>query len=90
LGAHLTEPQRDVLERLLRAQIAALRQVVAPAREGLPQRIVLRDALRRLLGPDFGTCSDCGAAVPYERLVAEPQAARCLACETVHARNLTR
>jgi RNA polymerase-binding transcription factor DksA len=88
LTAHLTEPQREVLERLLRAQIAALRQVVAPAREGLPQRIVLRDALRRLLGPDYGTCSGCDAEIPYERLVAEPQAERCLACETVHERHL--
>jgi DnaK suppressor protein len=107
LATHLTEPQRDVLERLLRAQIAALRESVATAREGLPQRepartelqpdphalqhrIVLRDALRRMRGPDYGTCGDCSAEIPYGRLAAEPQAARCLACESVHERSLAR
>ena len=37
-------------------------------------------ALRRLAEPDFGTCTDCGEAIRFERLLAEPWATRCVAC----------
>lgn len=37
-------------------------------------------ALRRLAEPAFGTCADCGEAIRFERLLAEPWTTRCLAC----------
>jgi DnaK suppressor protein len=109
--------QRDVLERLLRSQLATLQQSIAAARDGLPRREharaeleqdphdlqqlagdfeveaglsdidsarsdALLDALRRVHTADYGHCTDCKAAIPFERLLLEPQAERCVACET--------
>lgn len=31
---------------------------------------------------DFGTCGDCGAEIPFDRLKVEPFALRCVACES--------
>jgi RNA polymerase-binding transcription factor DksA len=38
-------------------------------------------ALLRLRGGDFGLCGDCGAAIPFDRLRAQPTALRCVACQ---------
>jgi DnaK suppressor protein len=38
-------------------------------------------ALRRIDGGDYGRCADCGGAIPFARLRAEPWALRCVACE---------
>ena len=35
----------------------------------------------RIDGDDFGVCSDCGNAIPAARLVANPAAVRCIACQ---------
>jgi DnaK suppressor protein len=43
----------------------------------------VREALRRLDGDAFGLCGDCGAEIPFDRLRAEPWAARCVPCENV-------
>lgn len=37
-------------------------------------------ALRRVHAPDFGFCADCGEAIRFERLLAEPWATRCVTC----------
>ena len=42
----------------------------------------VEDALRRVHAPDFGLCGDCGQAIPFDRLKAEPQARRCVPCQT--------
>jgi DnaK suppressor protein len=39
-------------------------------------------ALARLQDGRYGTCSDCDADIPFDRLKAEPWALRCLTCET--------
>jgi RNA polymerase-binding transcription factor len=117
MSSCLTETQRQTLDRLLRSQLAALRESVVTAREGLPRREHAReelqqdphelqqragdfeveaglsdldteqgsglsDALRRLTTPAYGRCTDCHACIAFERLLAEPQAQRCVACET--------
>lgn len=41
-------------------------------------------ALRRLDSDRFGRCPDCGAAIPFDRLKAEPWALRCTPCESRH------
>lgn len=46
----------------------------------------LRSALRRIHGPSYGVCADCGEPIPFERLVLEPQAMRCEACAALHER----
>jgi len=38
-------------------------------------------ALRRVRETGYGLCVACAAEIPFERLKAEPQAERCVACE---------
>ncbi|WP_088285825.1 TraR/DksA C4-type zinc finger protein [Ideonella sp. A 288] len=47
-------------------------------------------ALARLAAGTYGECADCGADVPYARLALEPQALRCVACESVRERTAPR
>ena len=37
-------------------------------------------ALARIDGPSFGLCADCAEPIAWERLLAQPQAKRCLEC----------
>lgn len=46
----------------------------------------LQAALQRLASADYGLCSECGCEIPFARLALEPQALRCVACETRHER----
>lgn len=39
------------------------------------------DALLRLRSGDYGTCNDCGATIPFDRLRAQPVATRCVGCQ---------
>jgi DnaK suppressor protein len=39
------------------------------------------DALHRIDSGVYGTCADCGKAIPEGRLEAKPEAARCVACQ---------
>lgn len=32
--------------------------------------------------PHYGVCTDCGAEIPFDRLKVEPQALRCVPCES--------
>jgi len=44
----------------------------------------LEAARTRLADGSYGTCADCGGEIGYERLKANPAAARCIACQTRH------
>ena len=46
-------------------------------------------ALQRLRAEEYGHCSDCGSQIPFVRLQVEPQAQRCVACESKHERGAT-
>ncbi len=39
-------------------------------------------ALQRLHSAGYGVCTDCQAAIPFDRLKVEPWAQRCVACES--------
>lgn len=41
----------------------------------------LGEALLRLRAGEYGDCADCGAAIPFDRLKAQPTALRCVACQ---------
>ena len=46
----------------------------------------LRDivaAEARIAAGSYGTCIDCGAAIPFARLAAYPTAKRCLGCQQI-------
>lgn len=39
-------------------------------------------ALQRLQQPGYGRCQDCEATIPFDRLTHQPQALRCVECQT--------
>lgn len=46
-------------------------------------------ALARMDSEEFGLCVDCGEAIPTARLVANPAAVRCVACQELHEKTYT-
>ena len=44
----------------------------------------LEAAQRRLDDGTYGICTDCGVEIGFERLHAEPEAARCIDCQRRH------
>lgn len=53
----------------------------ADARRDIDEYQAGRTALARLESGDYGTCTDCGQAIPPARLQAQPFAIRCVACQ---------
>ena len=53
----------------------------ADARRDIDEYQAGRTALARLESGDYGTCTDCGQAIPPARLLAQPFAVRCVACQ---------
>ena len=41
----------------------------------------VEEAQRRMAEGRYGTCADCGEDIPRERLLAQPIAIRCAACQ---------
>ena len=41
----------------------------------------VQDALQRIEHGSYGTCADCGSAIPEGRLDARPEASRCVKCQ---------
>jgi DnaK suppressor protein len=66
-------------------QLASDREVEATLTD-IEERemLALSAALRRVHEDDYGLCTSCGQVIPYGRLHIEPQAQRCVACETLH------
>lgn len=44
--------------------------------------VAVRAALQRLADGTYGECTDCGKPVGLARLLAQPHAARCIACQS--------
>jgi DnaK suppressor protein len=61
-------PERDIAAALTDYERIALLQA--------------RAALDRMERGSYGSCRDCGADIPFGRLEAEPDAERCIACES--------
>lgn len=47
-------------------------------------------ARKRLADGAYGVCADCGAEIDFERLRAEPAAARCVECQQRHEKTYRR
>jgi RNA polymerase-binding protein DksA len=43
-------------------------------------------ALARIENGTYGECSECGYRIPYERLLVQPTAERCTACQGTYER----
>ena len=50
----------------------------------------VEEARRRLAEGRYGICADCGAAIPYDRLLYAPAAERCLDCQARHEKTYGR
>ncbi len=61
-------PERDIAAALTDKERVALLQAKA--------------ALDRIGRGTYGGCRDCGADIPFDRLKAEPDAERCVVCES--------
>ncbi len=55
-------------------------EIAATARDA-DELAAIDAALARLDTPDYGVCIDCGADIGEARLLAEPTALRCTACQ---------
>lgn len=44
----------------------------------------IRLAMQRVHEPGYGLCADCAGEIPFDRLRIEPEALRCVACESRH------
>lgn len=42
----------------------------------------VNEALQRLRSPDYGLCVDCGKGIAFDRLQLNPEALRCIACQS--------
>lgn len=56
-------------------------QDMARTDQDLQSIAAVSQALRRLQGDDYGVCTECGNDIPFDRLVVEPWAVRCVACQ---------
>lgn len=48
----------------------------------------VRRAQQHLQDDHFGICVDCAQAIPFARLLIEPEALRCVACASIFERKL--
>lgn len=48
----------------------------------------LEAAEKRMAGAAFGVCEDCGVCIPLARLLANPAALRCIACQEAAERHV--
>ena len=73
----LTGAQKEAL----RARLAERVHLPEVQRDSA-QLNALLEALSRMEQGGYGLCVDCGAPIAFERLLAQPQAPRCIRCET--------
>ena len=58
----------------------------AEARRDLQELSAIGHALLRLDAGNYGSCADCGVAIPTARLLAQPAALTCVACQAARER----
>lgn len=76
-------PNRNVeVDDAAVAENATILDIAAVQRDARELEEVVA-ALERIDGPDYGICADCGEPIAPERLEAQPQARRCIACESL-------
>jgi DnaK suppressor protein len=72
-----TAAQREALRASLSERIA-----LAEAGRDATELKAVREALSRMDEGGYGICADCEAAIPFQRLISQPHAPRCIRCET--------
>ena len=77
------EQRRETLMAEIERDAKRLREEQVATEEADLTRDV-EAARRRLDDGSYGICTDCGAGIGFERLHAEPEAARCIECQRRH------
>ena len=73
---------REVFDRKDEADARAQAAIAdAEVERDMDELREVRLALQRIGDGSYGVCTCCGADIGAERLMAEPQAARCIACQ---------
>lgn len=57
---------------------------IAVIRRQVDELALIERAQQHLDSPEFGECEACGAEIGFSRLMAAPQATRCIDCQTQH------
>jgi len=61
---------------------------IALSQIDLQELAAVRSARQRIHDEEYGVCAACGQGIPFERLSVEPQALRCVPCQSIHERTL--
>jgi len=61
---------------------------IALSQIDLQELAAVRSARQRIHDEEYGVCTACGQGIPFERLSVEPQALRCVPCQSIHERTL--
>lgn len=81
LAGRVHDPgDESVADLLVDLNLAIIDRHVAAIRE-------VEEALQKISRGVYGVCEDCGGNIPYDRLLTEPTAQRCFACQGRHERS---
>jgi DnaK suppressor protein len=72
----------DQKDQATSRQFTALEEV--QERRDLEELAQVEAALQRLDLGAYGDCADCGESIPLQRLLVQPSALRCAACQAAH------
>lgn len=59
-------------------------QDIAAVRRQMEELTQVEAAQQHVADNDFGDCAECGAEIGLQRLLVQPAATRCIACQTEH------
>jgi RNA polymerase-binding transcription factor DksA len=85
-----TQMHLTTLRDLLAFRLKELRAEVAESGRDVDEMEEVAAALHRLDAGVYGDCLDCGKPVALQRLLVQPAAARCAACQATRARSAAR
>ncbi|MCK5882445.1 MAG: TraR/DksA C4-type zinc finger protein [Bacteriovoracaceae bacterium] len=74
----------DVFDRINSEREALLTMKLEGRKSFLVKKIII--ALQKIEDGEFGTCTDCGEDISFERLVARPMATKCITCKECEER----
>jgi DnaK suppressor protein len=90
-GPATAAPSHDVVDQKDEAaQRQELELAGAQEQRDLDEMADVEAALGRLDSNVYGDCSDCGEPIPMQRLLVQPAAKRCAACQALHEAALHR
>src|SRR5687768_16454023 len=81
VSADTTPDVRDRKDMASEAQLTTVGE--AEAARDADELAAVKAALQRLDANQYGDCVDCGESIPLQRLLVQPAAVRCAACQSV-------